>query len=245
MRFCKSFGSTSRRSMPSINTCPSLGSYRRVSSLTNVVLPAPFAPTSAIFSPGLIVSDTSRRAYSSRSGYLNDTLRNSMPCIEWAGQGDRVGRHRHLRFQIEKGEEVAHEQRVLVQIAQAEEQRLKHVLAAAEDREIHRHRAERDLAADGAQDDPRIREVVRQRRQQSPAERGEAALLRQRLILAHELPEQTRRSGPTAARPARRASLPSRCYRRSADIRGSSTCGLRARATTAAGSSTAHTWTAR
>ena len=110
--------------------------------------------------------------------------------LDCAGQGDRVGRHRHLRLQIEKGEEVAHEQRVLVQIAQAKEQRLKDVLAAAEDREIHRHRAQRDLAADGAEDDPRIGKVVRQRRQQAPAKRSEAALLRQRLIFAHELPEQ-------------------------------------------------------
>ena len=44
--------SYSRRSTPSSRIRPSFGSYSRASSLTSVVLPAPFSPTSASRSPG-------------------------------------------------------------------------------------------------------------------------------------------------------------------------------------------------
>src|SRR6202522_136995 len=69
----------SRRSFPSSRICPSVGSYRRVSNLTIVVLPWPFSPTIAMRSEGPSLKLTFLSTILGFPGYLNETFLNSNP----------------------------------------------------------------------------------------------------------------------------------------------------------------------
>src|SRR5260370_37052085 len=66
-----------------------------MSNLISVDLPAPFSPTSAIFSPGRSLSEMSRSTQMSEEGYLKETSRNSRACARTRGAlsaGRRGGR---------------------------------------------------------------------------------------------------------------------------------------------------------
>ncbi len=106
------------------------------------------------------------------------------------GHGLRTGGIFHLRPKLEKGEQVAHEQAVLVEVGQAGEDCLEDRLAAAEDAQVQGHVAEGDRRAHCAPHDPGVRRVIGDRRQQSPAQRSQTPLARDRLVLPHEFPEQ-------------------------------------------------------
>ena len=78
---CQSSMFNSFRSMPSTDMLPSVGSYILPSNLISVVLPEPFTPMMAIFSPGLIVNERLRSTSGlspDSTGYLNDTLLKEM-----------------------------------------------------------------------------------------------------------------------------------------------------------------------
>ena len=70
--------SSSLISFPSIRITPLVVSYKRSINLIKVVFPAPFSPTIAISSSGLIVMLTFFKAYFSVPGYLKYTFLNSI-----------------------------------------------------------------------------------------------------------------------------------------------------------------------
>ena len=56
-----------------------------------VVLPAPFAPTMAIFSPGRMLTEMFFSVGESFLAYWKVTFRNSMPCAKGRGTGRASG----------------------------------------------------------------------------------------------------------------------------------------------------------
>src|SRR5437016_5237963 len=77
---------------------PDDGSYIFASSLTRVVLPAPFSPTIATTAPAGSVTDTSSSTTRDVPGYANDTLSSRMPRCNTVGTGRAPpsGRHRSI-----------------------------------------------------------------------------------------------------------------------------------------------------
>jgi hypothetical protein len=80
------------RSTPSTRIRPEVGSYIRDNSFTNVVLPAPFSPTTATTAPAGIRTDTSRSTHRDVPGYRNDTPSNETASTSREGAGRSPGR---------------------------------------------------------------------------------------------------------------------------------------------------------
>jgi hypothetical protein len=76
------------RSTSSSRIRPSLGRYSRASSLTKVVLPAPFWPTMAKLSPGRMCKESPRSAQASLPGYWKPTFSKRSPLAVAGSAGD-------------------------------------------------------------------------------------------------------------------------------------------------------------
>jgi hypothetical protein len=109
-------------------------------------------------------------------------------------QGNRQAlmpqRDGHLRFEAEKIEKVSHEEVVLVDGANGSQDRLKRRLSLAENTQIKGHIARGDFAFQRLPDDPCVRAVETQRRDQTQTEPDDGSTERERFVFLKELFEQ-------------------------------------------------------
>ena len=144
-------------SMPFSRMRPAVGSNRRVTSLTTVVLPAPFSPTSASAWP---LRDGERHIRQHIAIGQRIAEADALELDRIDGSAPLFARVEIARRQLEKLEQVAHVEQALVDAGHAVEQSRELTLnlddAADEEREIadrdgavrraaqHRERGERD-----------------------------------------------------------------------------------------------------
>ena len=131
------------------------GVYSRVSSLISVVLPEPFSPTSARLSPGRSVKLTSRTAGSVAPGYVKLTCSKRRPVpgevpVVTVPDAAVTGVSRYS-YSVDRYRLSSYMPPIAERIADTRG------LALPEQQHVHRHLAERDLAAHRARRPPRRR----------------------------------------------------------------------------------------
>ena len=130
------------------------GLYRRVSSLTSVVLPEPFSPTRARLSPGRRCRSMARSAGAPLSGIGEGNVLETDAVPRLRPFAEAAGRARHLLAQILV--EVGQVEIVLVHAADGGETGRDRRLSLAKEEQVHRHLAEGDGAGDGGEGDPAV-----------------------------------------------------------------------------------------
>jgi hypothetical protein len=157
--------------------------------LIKVVLPAPFSPTSASFSDrkreildGPFLAPRILEPHAPELDALLRILGGALSLVE----------HGHLGLELEEREQVLEEQPVLVEAVHVVEQPLERALALVEQRQIQRHRAERDAARQRDEQDPDVGAVVARRRDEAPQQALEGAAARELRVLLEDPPEDLR-----------------------------------------------------
>ena len=173
---------------------PCVGSYRPVSSLISVVLPAPFSPTSASFCRARCAASTSRSAGVGRAG-IGERHVLEAHAVARVGPAQLVAaRLRRLRW-LEELVQVREIQVVLVHAAdRATGSRTARVWPCLNTSRYIVMSPSVIAPCDRASDDPRVRAVERQRAEQAEREAPHAAPQRERAVLAEQLVEDRRGS---------------------------------------------------
>ena len=209
----------------------------------NVVLPAPFSPTSARLCPLGTKTSTPRSAHLSASpppaasppGYLKPTPSNRIPSSARTTATGPIAFARAPCRDREVVEQVRHVQRVLVHPAQRRQHRLEALLPLPERDQVQRHVAQRQAPAHRRGDDQRVAAVEHDRAEQRQRVAPDHAPHRQAAIVGEERLGQAPVAAEQQRRRGRTASPPWRARRWRARTRGRSAGASRASASCAAG----------